>query len=110
MPYERADNEEMTMDITIATNVLGGVAIGAGTAFIGYIKSQPDGENFDWKKFTPPVIIGAAAGVIATVNHVDMTAAQNILASAGIVTLVNYMWLAFLKTATNKGWFGLSRW
>lgn len=74
-----------------------GLLVGLSTAAVGYIKALPDGEDFEWVKAAPALIIGGIAGVIAGIAHIGLNSAMELVAAFGMVTFVNAMWVALMK-------------
>lgn len=85
------------MEINILWDIGKGLLTGVATALVGYIKALPDGDKLDWKKYTPTLIIGGIAGVVAYFVGVDWNTATALVAGFGAVTLVNSLWVAALK-------------
>jgi hypothetical protein len=83
--------------IELLLNLLKGLAVGATAALVGYVKGLPDGTPFDWKKAAPSFIIGGITGVVASLMNVDLVSAGAIVASFGIVSLVNSLWTTVVK-------------
>lgn len=90
------------MDWTILIEIGKGVLVGATVALTGFIKNLPDGAAFEWMKAAPVLIIGAITGIVANLMHIDLTSAGAILASYGVVAIINQLWSALLKHNVNK--------
>jgi hypothetical protein len=86
------------MDLSLLWAILQGLLAGVTVALVGYIKSMPDGEAFDWKKAGPTLILGALSGAIAFVNNIQMDAAYQLLVQYGLVSLVNSIWVWIVKS------------
>lgn len=72
-------------------NVLYGAGVGIGLAVWGYVKrEQPTEETFDVQKFTQTVLVGAATGGVAAYYNVNFLTAENLLASAGAITVLDW--------------------
>ena len=84
-------------DTTLLLNLVKGLVLGSSAALIGYVKSMPTGEEFDWKKFMPTVIIGGISGCVASIINIDLNSAQTLLGDYGVIAIVNTLWSAFLK-------------
>jgi len=82
--------------------ILIGAGAGLMSAFVGYIKNMPKGDQVNWKKALPAISIGTLAGIYAAWKGIDMFAANAFLATSGVTMLVNHGWSALWKFIANK--------
>jgi hypothetical protein len=82
----------------VIQGVLGGAVSGVSVAVGGYLKSA--GAEFSWRNFWETVVEGAIVGGFAGALGVGYVAAQDYLASAGLVTLIDYA----KKTLVRRVW------
>lgn len=91
------------MDWTFLADLGKGLISGAVVGLVGYVKSMPDGESFDWIKAGPTVIIGGVVGIVSYWAGVDMSTAYGVVAAFGAVAFINSVWTYFFKKARNGG-------
>ena len=82
--------------------VLVGLGTGVVSGLVGYAKSIPKGESFNFRKAGPIIIFAGFVGVYAAFKGISITNAQGVLAAAGVGLLVNYLWGTVWKFINNK--------
>ena len=89
------------MDFTLLIGIGKGILLGAGTALLGYVKNIPDGATFDFMKTVPVLVIGGITGIVGYYMGLPMIEAGEIIASFGVVNMVNQLWSAIRKSKRN---------
>lgn len=90
--------------------IISGLISGIGFSLLGYAKSIPDGETFNWKKFVPTIVIGAISGIVACQCGADIATINGKFAEYGVIALVNSIWIVILKNQKTivsrvRGWW-----